>query len=77
MKGYSAPPKPQHYWSLTIRLFSVIYRRLVGKSYRLAEMQSVYSTAPAHWAVGNIDLVFVCYPELFEIELLFGIETVH
>ena len=24
------PPKLQHYWSLTIRLFSVIYRTLIG-----------------------------------------------
>ena len=31
MKGYSAFPKLQHYWSLTIGLFSVIYRTLVKK----------------------------------------------
>ena len=29
-KGYSAFPKLQHYWSLTIRLFSVIYKTLFG-----------------------------------------------
>ena len=29
-KGYSAFPKLQHYWSLTIRLFSVISRTLFG-----------------------------------------------
>ena len=28
MKGCSAFPKPQHYWNLTIRLFSVISRTL-------------------------------------------------
>ena len=29
MKGYNAFPKLQHYWNLTIRLFSVISRTLV------------------------------------------------
>ena len=41
-------------WSLTIRLFYVISRRLVGgggESYPFSEMQSVYSTASADWAV--------------------------
>ena len=47
------PQKPQHYWNLTIRLFSVIYRTLIGggRSYPVAEVQSVYSTAPADWAI--------------------------
>ena len=43
-------PKLQHYWSLTIRLFNIIIRILVGGgegSYPASEMQSVYSTAPA------------------------------
>ena len=45
------PPKLQHCWNLTIRLFSVISRTLVGgMSYPSAEKQSVYSTAPADWA---------------------------
>ena len=45
-------PPLQHYWSLAIRLFSVISRTLVwGGDYPSAEMQSVYSTVPADWAV--------------------------
>ena len=33
IKGYSTPysPRPQHCWNLTIRLFSVISRTLVGR----------------------------------------------
>ena len=52
MKGAPYSPKPQHYWNLTIRLFSVISRTLFfwGGSYPSAEVQSVYSTAPAAWA---------------------------
>ena len=44
----------KHYGSLTIRLYNVIYRSLVvGWGLTLsAEMQSVYSTAPADYA-GN------------------------
>ena len=37
--------KLQHYKSLTIRLFSVISRTLVGGSYLSAQMQLVYSKA--------------------------------
>ena len=40
--------KLQHYWSLTIKLLSVIH--LFGLSYSSAEVQSVYSKAPADWA---------------------------
>ena len=37
--------------NLSIRLFSVISRTLVGGGlYPSAEMQSVYSTVPADWA---------------------------
>ena len=43
MKVYSS--NIQHHWNLTIRLFSVITRTLD------AEMQSVYSTTPADWAI--------------------------
>ena len=51
MKGVlHIPPKLQHCWSLTIRLFSVLSRTPVGGgSYPSAEKQSVYSTAPADW----------------------------
>ena len=30
IKGYSASPKPQYYWSLTVRMFSVISKTFVG-----------------------------------------------
>ena len=39
-------PKLQHYWSFTIRLFSVISGHSLGESFPSAEMQSVYSTVP-------------------------------
>ena len=48
------PKKLKDYWSITIRLFSIITRTLIGEngggSYLSAEMQSVYSTASADWA---------------------------
>ena len=47
MKGYSTFPKSR---SLAFRGFSVISWTLVVGSYSSAEMQSVYSTAPANWA---------------------------
>ena len=51
MKGYSAFPKaPAIPQNLTIRLFSVISRILVGKGfYPSAEKQLVYSTSKADW----------------------------
>ena len=51
-QGRSTPlfPKILYYWNLTIRLFSVILRTKIGESYPSAEMQSVYSTAPADCA---------------------------
>ena len=33
INGYSAFPKLQHYWSLTIKFFSVISRTLVGRGF--------------------------------------------
>ena len=39
-------PKLQHHWNLTIRLFRVIYRTLIGGSYPSAKVQLVYSTDP-------------------------------
>ena len=43
-------PKLLHHWNLTIRLFSVISRTLIGEwSYTSAEKLSRYSTAPANW----------------------------
>ena len=52
MKEYSAFPKAQHHWNLTVRLFGIIYRTLVIRgSYLSAEVQSVYSTALADLAI--------------------------
>ena len=48
MKGYSVFSKAP--WNLTIRLFSVIFKTLVRRSYPSAQKRSVYSTAPANWA---------------------------
>ena len=39
--------KLQHYWSLTIRLCNISGHSLKGRSYLSAEMQFVYSAAPA------------------------------
>ena len=52
MKGCSAFPKLQYRWNLTIRFFSVISMTLIGVGpYPSAEVQSVYSTAPANRAI--------------------------
>ena len=56
--------KLQHYWSLTIRLFSVISRTLFEESYPSTEMQSLYSAAPANWVNGcwgcRIEQLYLC-----------------
>ena len=45
-------------WSLTIRLFNIIFRILVGPVfYPSTEIQSVYSTVQANWAEGIISLL--------------------
>ena len=47
-------PQKLQGWSLAIRLFSVLSRTLIRdiwESYPTAEMQPVYSTALANWAV--------------------------
>ena len=49
-RGTPHSPKLQHYWNLTIRLFSVLSRTLVGGVLPPTEKQSVYSTPPANWA---------------------------
>ena len=54
-RGAPHSPKPKHHWNFTIRLFSVIYRTLIGRSYPSAEQQLVYSTAPADWAICTND----------------------
>ena len=51
----------QHYWNLTIRLFSIISRTLVRLSYPSTEMQSAYSTTIADWArVKLIIYIYIC-----------------
>ena len=67
-------PKVQHYWNLTTRLFSVIYRTLAsGVCCSSAETQSVNSTAPADWASSvlfvllNPILVFLSLPSFANI----------
>ena len=59
MKGYSAFPKLQN-GSLTIKLFSVISRALVGGSHPFAKMQALYSTIPADWALFDGVVLFLC-----------------
>ena len=47
MRGILYSSKPQYYWSLTIRLFSVINRTLTGGGggvFLSAEIQSGYSS---------------------------------
>ena len=52
-RGTPHSPKLQHYWDLTIRSFSVISSILV------AEMQSVYSTAPADRAIIRRVIIYI------------------
>ena len=59
-RGTPHSPKLQHYWSLTIRLFSVMSRTLVMRgSYPSAEKQSLYSAAAAYWAMILFDIFCV------------------
>ena len=60
-RGTLHPLKLRHYWNLTIRLFSVIYRILVGGSYSSAEMQSMYSIAPADWGKSKNMIIIKTY----------------
>ena len=72
MKGCSAFPKFQHHCNLTIRLFSVISKTLVGRgSSSSAEKQLVYSTAQANWAkkqkIGVLFLILTgCFMKQYE-----------
>ena len=56
MKGYSAFPKAPALLESHHEIFSVISRTLVGGggAYPSAEKQSVYSTAPADWAIHRV-----------------------
>ena len=46
MEGYSIFLQTTVYWSLTIRLFSVISGHSLGEFYPSAEIQLMYSAAP-------------------------------
>ena len=50
----------QHIKSLTIRLFSVISKTLLGESYTFAEVQSGYSAAPADWVLYDCNNYTTC-----------------
>ena len=53
-------PKLQHHWNLTIRLFSVLSRTLVGGwSYTSAEKQSVYSTIVRLHKITNVSRCYI------------------
>ena len=54
MKGFSAYPKLEYYWSITIRLLNVISWTLVWEVLPLCEMQTVHSTTLANWAKRNL-----------------------
>ena len=60
MKVCSVFPKAPELLYITIRLFSVISRMLIGRSYPSAEVESVYSTAPQstdkgdHWKIRRL-----------------------
>ena len=52
-RGNTHPPKLQHYWLFTLRLFVISWTLAEKGSYPSAEVQSVYSTASADWAKGS------------------------
>ena len=57
MKSYSTFPQSS---SITIRLFSVISKTLVGGgSYLSAKMQSEYSAAPVDWAMSHNIYIYI------------------
>ena len=61
---WECSPRLQHYWNLTIREFSVILSgHSLGKRYPSAEIQSVYSAAPADWA--NLLYIFIYNANFF------------
>ena len=62
--------EPMQEYDFTIRLFSVISGILVAGSYPFADMQSVYSTALADWAIQRVK----CQTVLFQI-VQFNIST--
>ena len=60
--------KLQHHRNLTLRLFSVIYRTLIGRgSYPSAEVQLMYSTAPGDWTTAIPDLCFISGYNIFKL----------
>ena len=65
--------KLQHYWSLTIKLFSIKSKTHIGVSCSSSENQSVYSTAPAEWGQwkGWENIYLVLYERLLKIYWIF------
>ena len=59
-RGILHSSKPQHNWNFTIRLFSVISRRLVGGegSYPSADLQLIYSPTPPTHQLGWSSLAY-------------------
>ena len=55
MKGILHPPKPQHHWNFTIRLFSVICRTLIKGSYPSGLYIYIYITMICYmwWVMGT------------------------
>ena len=74
MKCALHSPKPQHHWNLTIRLFSVIYPEdsLGGGTYPSAEKHSMYSTAPAVWAILQRKIIAIIIWSIIVIPIIIG-----
>ena len=74
-RGAWHSPKFRHHRYLT-RLFSVISRTLVGGQFiPSAEMESVYSTAPANWAIHRVNVKTVLFQIIqFSISMQFKCE---
>ena len=71
MKSTQHSPMLQHYWSFTMRWFSVLFRTLIGRgSNPSAEMQSVYSAVPADWANKKDEYLAILYLKKFTILLV-------
>ena len=59
MKGYSIFPKAPHYWSLSIRWFNVISRKLMGKVLPLCREVVGVFYSPSWQGFGNIPQLLV------------------
>ena len=75
MKGYSAFPKPHHYWNLTIRLFSVLFKILVGGVLTLSsEPDGVFHTL-SRLVKGEINIHQLPRLNVFAVSIKFGTHT--